>query len=302
MKNYEHLIKHECKRQFACLKRGVEYHLGCSSPKDVSSSGRKCEEERGYGLILACGTDRPTKCYFGLYACVAWLLLTEYLERFTAILPLENVSLLPATTSDRWQYIGGQIEKRLALHGSAMLDKKSFVYLLWNCMSRRNRRAVSVAPNDVFVSLPLESHIKKEQKFIVSLWNCIVRKDLRCRPVAWNFLPLELYTSTETEVEISNWLIVPSRQLKHCSNRQTKINQSLNLRNKYSLFFVKGCVEGRVFVFSSSIILVKNPPPAPGSLFLGVASHSASGRDLPRVPKPNSISGKPTSRSATRHF
>jgi hypothetical protein len=47
--------------------------------------------------------------------------------------------------------------------------------------------------------------------------------------------------------------------------------------------------------------LVKNPPPAPGSLFLGVASRSASGRDLTCVPKPNSISGKPTSRLATRH-
>ncbi len=31
--------------------------------------------------------------------------------------------------------------------------------------------------------------------------------------------------------------------------------------------------------------LIKNPPPAPGSLFLGVASRSASGRDLTRVPK-----------------
>jgi hypothetical protein len=259
MKNYEHLIKHECKRRFACLKRGVECHLGCSSPKDVSSSGRKCEEERGYGLILACGTDRPTKCYFGLNASVAWLLSTEYLERFTAILPLKNVSLLPATTRDRWQYIRGEIEK-LALHGSAILDKKSFVYLLWNCVSRRDRRAVSVAPKDIFLSLPLERHIKKEQKFFVSLWNCIFRKDLRCRPVAWNFLPLELYISTETEVEISNWLIVPLRQLKHCSNCQTKINQSLNLRNKYSLFFVEGRVEGRVFVFSSSIILVQLQP------------------------------------------
>ena len=49
-------------------------------------------------------------------------------------------------------------------------------------------------------------------------------------------------------------------------------------------------------------LLVKNPPPAPGSLFLGVAIRSASGRDLTRVPKPNSISGKPTSRLATRHF
>ena len=48
--------------------------------------------------------------------------------------------------------------------------------------------------------------------------------------------------------------------------------------------------------------LVKNPPPAPGSLFLGVAIRSALGRDLTRVPKPNSISGKPTSRLATRHF
>ena len=48
--------------------------------------------------------------------------------------------------------------------------------------------------------------------------------------------------------------------------------------------------------------LVKNPPPAPGSLFLGVAIRSASGRDLTRVPKPNSISGKPTSRSATHYF
>ena len=35
-------------------------------------------------------------------------------------------------------------------------------------------------------------------------------------------------------------------------------------------------------------IPVKNPPPAPRSLFLGVASRSASGRDLTRVPKPNS--------------
>ncbi len=34
--------------------------------------------------------------------------------------------------------------------------------------------------------------------------------------------------------------------------------------------------------------LVKNPPPTPGKLFLGVASRSASGRDLTRVPKPNS--------------
>jgi hypothetical protein len=33
--------------------------------------------------------------------------------------------------------------------------------------------------------------------------------------------------------------------------------------------------------------LVKNPPPAPDSLFLGVVSRSASGRDLTRVPKPN---------------
>ncbi len=41
--------------------------------------------------------------------------------------------------------------------------------------------------------------------------------------------------------------------------------------------------------------LVKNPPPAPGSLFLGIAIRSVSGRDLTRVPKPNSISGKPTS-------
>ncbi len=49
-------------------------------------------------------------------------------------------------------------------------------------------------------------------------------------------------------------------------------------------------------------MLVKNPPPASGSLFLGVASRSASGRDLTRVSKPNSISGKPTSRSATRHW
>ena len=48
--------------------------------------------------------------------------------------------------------------------------------------------------------------------------------------------------------------------------------------------------------------LVKNPPPAPGSLFLGVAIRSASGRDLTRVPKQNSISGKLTSRSATHHF
>ena len=50
------------------------------------------------------------------------------------------------------------------------------------------------------------------------------------------------------------------------------------------------------------VTLVKNPPPAPGSLFLGVAIRSASGRDLTRVPKQISISGKPTSRSATRHF
>jgi hypothetical protein len=49
-------------------------------------------------------------------------------------------------------------------------------------------------------------------------------------------------------------------------------------------------------------LLVKNPPLAPGSLFLGVAIRSASGRDLTRVPKQNSISGKPTSRLATRHF
>jgi hypothetical protein len=36
------------------------------------------------------------------------------------------------------------------------------------------------------------------------------------------------------------------------------------------------------------IDLVTNPPPAPGSLFLGVASCSVPGRDLTRVPKPNS--------------
>ena len=53
---------------------------------------------------------------------------------------------------------------------------------------------------------------------------------------------------------------------------------------------------------ASSLVLVKNPPPAPGSLFLGVAIRSASGRDLTRVPKQISISGKPTSRLATRHF
>ena len=44
----------------------------------------------------------------------------------------------------------------------------------------------------------------------------------------------------------------------------------------------------RLDIKSSLINLVKNPPPAPGSLFLGVASRSASGRDLTRVPKPNS--------------
>ena len=114
---------------------------------------RKCEEERGCGLIPACGTDRPTECYLGLNACVAWLLLTEYLERFTAILPLENVSLLPATTRDRWQYIRGQMEKKkiLARYWSAMLDKKSFVFLRWNCVSKRNRRAV-VWPRKILLS------------------------------------------------------------------------------------------------------------------------------------------------------
>ena len=39
---------------------------------------------------------------------------------------------------------------------------------------------------------------------------------------------------------------------------------------------------------STDTHLVKNPPPAPGRLFLGVAISSASGRDLTRVPKPNS--------------
>jgi hypothetical protein len=50
--------------------------------------------------------------------------------------------------------------------------------------------------------------------------------------------------------------------------------------------------------------LVKNPPPAPDRLFLGVAISSASGRDLTRVPKPTSniVSGKPTSRLATCHL
>ncbi len=59
---------------------------------------------------------------------------------------------------------------------------------------------------------------------------------------------------------------------------------------------------GQPISICAATSLVKNPPPAPGSLFLGVAIRSASGRDLTRVPKPNSISGKPTSRSATRHF
>jgi hypothetical protein len=49
-------------------------------------------------------------------------------------------------------------------------------------------------------------------------------------------------------------------------------------------------------------MLVKNPPPAPGSLFLGVAIRSVSGRDLTRVPKPNSISGKPMSRQQPAIF
>ncbi len=57
-----------------------------------------------------------------------------------------------------------------------------------------------------------------------------------------------------------------------------------------------------LLVLPRTISLVKNPPPAPGSLFLGFASRSASGRDRTRIPKPNSISGKPTSRSATRHL
>ena len=98
----------------------------------------------GSGEFLLSETMRgfEFECYLGLNACVAWLLSTEYLERFTAILPLENVSLLPATTRDRWQYIRGQKERKLALYRSTMLDKKSSVYLCWNCMSERNRRAV----------------------------------------------------------------------------------------------------------------------------------------------------------------
>ena len=182
---------------------------------------RKCEEERGCGLILACGTDRPTdlieinvgtkgprmkwmanpvgiacepwkwlkwngarvcepwkwlkwngarvwavkvaqikwifwhlkmwgsgefllsetmrgfefECYLGLNACVAWLLSTEYLERFTAILPLENVSLLPATTRDRWQYIRGQMEKKILLSTDqqCLIRKASFIFVGTAC-------------------------------------------------------------------------------------------------------------------------------------------------------------------------
>jgi hypothetical protein len=37
--------------------------------------------------------------------------------------------------------------------------------------------------------------------------------------------------------------------------------------------------------------VLKNPPPAPGSLFLGVAIRSALGRDLTRVPKQNQYLG-----------
>ena len=68
----------------------------------------------GSGEFLLSETMRgfEFECYLGLNACVAWLLSTEYLERFTAILPLENVSLLPATTRDRWQYIRGQMKKK----------------------------------------------------------------------------------------------------------------------------------------------------------------------------------------------
>ncbi len=47
-------------------------------------------------------------------------------------------------------------------------------------------------------------------------------------------------------------------------------------------------VVSKPHVFNLTGQLVKNPPPAPGRLFLGVASRSASGRDLTRVPKPNS--------------
>ncbi len=61
-------------------------------------------------------------------------------------------------------------------------------------------------------------------------------------------------------------------------------------------------VEVGVGVGVGVCVLVKNPPPAPGSLFLGVAIRSALGRDLTRVPKQISISGKPTSRLAIRHF
>ena len=155
MKNYEHLIKHECKRRFACLKRGVECHLGCSSPKDVSSSGRKCEEERGYGLILACGTDRPTKCYFGLNASVAWLLSTEYLERFTAILPLKNVSLLPATTRDRWQYIRRQIEKNSSPRISNAWQEKLHLSSLELHVQKEQESSVAPKDSGVICCLPM---------------------------------------------------------------------------------------------------------------------------------------------------
>jgi hypothetical protein len=69
------------------------------------------------------------------------------------------------------------------------------------------------------------SYVFQNNMYLYSLWNCILRRDSRgCRRVkAWNVLPLELYILTDTEVEVSTWLIpLETTEALRCSSDVNK--------------------------------------------------------------------------------
>ncbi len=111
---------------------------------------------------------------------------------------------------------------------------------------------------------------------------------------SWTYNRILPPWSTRWLSHICNWIL-----LLPCLNRQELLFLSLNLHHQQTN-------QTQTLLpmppTKTPTPLVKNPPPAPGSLFLGVASRSALGRDLTCVPKPNSKSGKPTRRLATRHL
>ena len=137
MKNYECLIKHECKR---CLKR-KECHLGCSSPKEfrVLKKTWGGERMRSYSGLW----DRQTYQMLRWTKCLCSLTTLDWvpgaLHRYTPSLECVIVACNDKGQVTIHSWANG---KKLALYRSAMLDKKSFVYFRWNCMSKRNRRAV----------------------------------------------------------------------------------------------------------------------------------------------------------------